>query len=358
MMFGQMDRYIARTVFLSIVVVGVCAIALTGIFTLIDELQSREPGYTFVDALWYVLFTLPTQVYEVLPFVVFIGSLIGLGILSSQSELTVLRSSGVSLGRLFGAVCIPAVFVLLVGQLLSEYIAPRGEEVAARLKIQEQQESESVRLYSRYWYREGRLFTSIDGIDGDSRLAGVWQFELDEALHMVATRYAKRAIFDEDEKSWRLEDVVETVFADGATRTNSLDVFVWRTLAEPRLLGASVLVEPNKLSLGDLVFQINYMKREGLNPERYQIAFWMKVLQPASILGLVLIAVGFIVGPLREVGMGARLAVGFTVGIVFKYAQDLLAPMSLVWHFPAWIAVTVPIIAAWLLGLHLVRRAG
>ena len=92
------------------------------------------------------------------------------------------------------------------------------------------------------------------------------------------------------------------------------------------------------------------MERERLNTSVYQLAFWSKILQPFSVLGLALLALGFILGPLREVGIGVRLSVGVFAGLGFKYMQDLFAPMSMVYELPAPIAVALPIIACWALG--------
>ena len=95
------DRYIAKTLLVAIAAVFVCAVSLTGVFALIDEAGGVDQNYTFVNAAAYVLYNLPSQMYELVPFVVFIGSLIGLGTLSTHAELTVLRAAGVSLSRLF-----------------------------------------------------------------------------------------------------------------------------------------------------------------------------------------------------------------------------------------------------------------
>jgi lipopolysaccharide export system permease protein len=80
------------------------------------------------------------------------------------------------------------------------------------------------------------------------------------------------------------------------------------------------------------------------------------VLQPLSVLGLALLALGFILGPLREVGMGTRLSVGVFAGLGFKYLQDLFAPMSMVYEIPAAIAVLLPILACWMLGVWGLQR--
>ena len=77
------------------------------------------------------------------------------------------------------------------------------------------------------------------------------------------------------------------------------------------------------------------MEREELDASRYRLAYWSKLLQPFAILGLVLLALCFIIGPLREVSMGTRLAVGTLVGLAFKYLEDMLGPMSMVYQLPA-----------------------
>jgi lipopolysaccharide export system permease protein len=102
--------------------------------------------------------------------------------------------------------------------------------------------------------------------------------------------------------------------------------------------------------LQDLYRQIEYMDRERLSAEVYRLAYWTKIFQPFSVLGLALLALGFILGPLREVGMGVRLSVGVFAGLGFKYLQDLFAPMSMVYDLPAAIAVLLPILACWLMG--------
>ena len=90
---------------------------------------------------------------------------------------------------------------------------------------------------------------------------------------------------------------------------------------------------------------------------RYEVAFWSKLLQPAAVLGLVLVTLGFVVGPLRESGLGARLAVGIAIALGFKYVIDLFGPISLVFGIPPWLAMLVPVAGCWLAGAVLIRRA-
>ncbi|MFB3103948.1 MAG: LptF/LptG family permease, partial [Pseudomonadales bacterium] len=84
-MFNQIDRYIGKTVLLATFVALLAFIGIISLFTLVDEVREEKVGYVLKDAFWYLLLTLPRRGYEVLPYVVFLGSLIGVGSLASRS---------------------------------------------------------------------------------------------------------------------------------------------------------------------------------------------------------------------------------------------------------------------------------
>ena len=86
------------------------------------------------------------------------------------------------------------------------------------------------------------------------------------------------------------------------------------------------------------------------------MSFWSKALQPVAVLGLVLVALAFVTGPLREAGLGARLGAGIAVGLAFKYLVDVFGPMSVVFSIPPWLAMAVPVALSWIAGIVLVRR--
>ena len=358
MIGGQMDRYVAATIFKSTAAVLVCLLTLVTLFTLVDEFRDITPGYTKSHALQYLLLSTPRQLYDLMPYGVFIGTLVGLGMLADRSELTVLRGAGVSLARLFVAAGVPVLMLVGLNQVLGEFIAPAGETAASSLKLSVQRGDGDGQITSSHWYREGSLVTNVMGFAENGDLIGVRQYELQDGK-LTRSRRADRAEFVDDGEGgghWRLLDVAETRIGEGASSVQRYDELPWPTGANPELLSAKALFDPGKLSFADLRFQIDYMQREGLDPTRYQVSFWSKALQPVAVLGLVLVALAFVAGPLREAGMGARLAVGLAVGLAFKYLVDVFGPMSVVFSIPPWLAMSVPIAVCWLAGALLVRR--
>ena len=118
----KLDRYIGIHVFLAILTVLGIIVGLALLFAFIDELGDIEDSYGLLDAAWYVLLTAPRRIYEMLPMAALIGCLIGLGTLASNSELTIMRAAGVSIGRIVWAVMKPMLVLMLVGVVLSAMI--------------------------------------------------------------------------------------------------------------------------------------------------------------------------------------------------------------------------------------------
>jgi len=99
------------------------------------------------------------------------------------------------------------------------------------------------------------------------------------------------------------------------------------------------------------------LQQQGLDSDDFQLALWKKVLQPLAIGGLVLVAISFIFGPLRDGTMGFRIFAGVIVGIAFQTSQDLLGPASLVFGFAPLYAALVPIGICLAAGFLLLSRS-
>ncbi|MCV6605750.1 MAG: LptF/LptG family permease, partial [Porticoccaceae bacterium] len=130
----------------------------------------------------------------------------------------------------------------------------------------------------------------------------------------------------------------------------------WQTDLSPDLLNLiSVPTEP--LSIRGLHYYAGYLQNQGQDAQSYWLEFWNKALQPLSVLSLVIVAISFIFGPLRQVTMGFRIFTGVIFGMSFWISQKMLGPSSLVYEFPPVIGVLVPIAVFMLIGMLLLRRA-
>ncbi|AZD27811.1 LPS export ABC transporter permease LptG [Pseudomonas chlororaphis] len=351
----KLDRYIGNSVLLAILAVLGIILGLASLFAFIDEMGSVSDSYTVMDVLSFVVMTAPRRLYEMLPMAALIGCLIGLGSLASNSELTIMRAAGVSIGRIVWAVMKPMLFLMLAGVLIGEYVAPATESQAQANRALAQGSGDAQSSKRGLWHRQGEEFIHINAVQPNGLLYGVTRYHFDDQRHMLSSSFARQARFEED--YWQLSDVTTTYFREGHTEVINTPQERWDVALSPQLL-STVVMAPESLSISGLWGYIHYLADQGLNNGRYWLAFWVKVLQPLVTAALVLMAISFIFGPLRSVTLGQRVFTGVLVGFTFRIAQDLLGPSSLVFGFSPLFAVLVPAGFCALAGFWLMRRAG
>lgn len=350
----QLSRYVSFFVMSAILMVLLIIVSLDVISAIIDGAGDTRNDYTFVEVLKYVLTTLPSRIYENIPFSALIGCLLGLGLLAGNSELVIMRAAGISLLRIVTMVLRPVLLVIALGVVLGEYAVPYTDQLAESRRMLLRGGEDAMASASGMWNREGNEYMNFSAVFPDGKLFGVTRYQFDENNQLQQVSFAVETQFVEDH--WSQEKVVETRFVDGRTETETFAQRRWDTNLSPDLLGL-VVMPAQSLSMQDLYSYAVYLRQQGQDDGNYWLAFWGKALQPVSIISLVMIAVSFIFGPLREVTMGHRVFAGVITGIVFRTSQELLGPASLVYGFDPFWAVMAPAIACMLVGLLLLRRA-
>ncbi|MDX5299312.1 MAG: LPS export ABC transporter permease LptG, partial [Gammaproteobacteria bacterium] len=248
----------------------------------------------------------------------------------------------------------PALVVVVVGALLGEYGAPYFERIAQSEKAVAQGSGKGMES-SGLWHREGNTYMHFNAIEPNGVLHGVSLFEYDDQQRLQTSLFAQRALYQRDQ--WLLEDLVITRMADTQVTKEQQASRVWETELSPKVLNV-LIIKPDNLSMSGLFTYGRYLGEQGLNAAVYWMAFWKKALQPLATAVLVLVAISFVFGPLRSVTMGFRVFTGIVVGLLFKYMQDLLGPLSMVFGFDPVVSTLAPILICAAAGTVLLRRAG
>jgi len=350
----RLKSYIARSVWGSVVVVLIVIVFLDAIAGLVDQLSDLKGNYDFVEAVIYVGLYIPSTIYEYLPLSALVGCLIGLGVLATSSELVVMRAAGVSIGQIVWAVSRPIFVFIFLGALLGEYIAPYSDQYADSRRNLAKGHERALESQRGVWHHEGSEFMHFNAVYPNGKLFGITRFRFDEQGRLTQTRFADSAIYQGT--YWFEQNVQITHFDNDSVRNETRPNDLWDAEVSPSLLNVLVL-EPEDLPMQRLYTYSRYLEKQGLDSSEYRLAFWQKVLQPLATLSLVLIAISFILGPLRQVTMGFRVFVGVIVGLAFQMSQKLLGPSSIIWGFPPVFAVLIPIAVCFVIGYMFVRRA-
>lgn len=332
-------------------------LVITGIdllFAMLGELDGLSDNYRWFEALNFVLLTSPRRLYEVMPFCLLIGVLIALGALARQSELVVMRSAGISAWRIAWSACRPALLFIVVGTLLGELVAPATEQIAQNRRAI-QSGADQGRGGQGTWLRDNHDFIHFNAITAQGDLLGLTRYQFDENRQLNRISYAERA--RNVGIAWRLEQVITTRLTTARSESEMVDHQEWRSAFTPELLKVLTL-KPDRLSVSELYRYASHLDQQQLESTSYWLAFWKRLFQPLATLALVLIGISFIFGPLRELAMETRVFAGISVGIAFYFAQNILAPASIVFHFsPVWAAALPPALCLALALRWLMRAA-
>ncbi len=349
----KLNQYIARTVIAAVAMVLLVIVSLDAIAALVDQLGELKGKYDFVEAMIYVGLTLPGRIYNNIPLSALVGCLAGLGMLATSSELVIMRAAGVSVAQITWAVMKPVLLFIAVSIALGEYVTPLTDQIADSRRAIAQGDKKALESRHGLWNREGNEFMHFNAVLPNGRLYGVTRYQFDDKGQLTASSFAQTALYQGDH--WLEEDGRESLIGPDGVSVRSYDWRRWDTELSPRLLNVLVLT-PDALSIQNLYSYAQYLQQQELDNSEYWLAFWKKLLQPLATASLVLIAVSFIFGPLREVTMGQRIFTGVIVGIVFRTSQDLLGPSSLVFGFSPLIAVALPVVVCAGIGVYLLRK--
>lgn len=351
----KLDNYIIKTVGGATLLVMLVVLSLDFIFGFIGELDDTTNDYQALDALLYVVMTMPRRIYDYLPLGAFMGCLIGLGTLASSSELVVIRAAGVSIRRIVWSAMKPTIVVVLLGLFLGEYVAPHFERIAESRKDIAQGAGQSGASVKGVWHREKNTFIHMNAVQPDGVIYGLSLFEFNDDRWLDSATFADRATYSGDH--WLLENSVTTHISKEQVTRDQAESRRWDGELSPEVLSV-LIVKPDNLSISGLFTYARYLDEQNLDSTSYWLSFWKKTLSPVAISVLVLVAISFVFGPLRSVTMGFRVFTGIIVGLIFKYMQDLLGPLSVVFGFNPILAVAAPIVLSAIIGAILMRRAG
>ncbi|MEZ5538438.1 MAG: LPS export ABC transporter permease LptG [Pseudomonadales bacterium] len=355
----QLNRYVAKHIVAATLLVIAMLVGLFSVSLFAEEMSDAPDHYSLINIFIYVIFSVPGMVATNATFALLIGSLLGLGVLASQSELTVMRASGVSVLNIVLMVIKPALVLIVLIGLVREFVVPAADRYANHFraeKIEEDPLYNLIRSTHGLWLRQENQFVHFNYVNAQGDVFGFARFAFSDDGEMKFAQYAPRAVHKGDgtEPGWQLENARTTTFDNNETKIDVQENF-WKSELNPNLV-AVVALDPEEMSMRELHYYINYLGDQNQDARTFELTFWGKVLQPLAMIGLVLVAISTIFGSLRATTMGYRLFFGIMLGMAFRFSQSILGPASMVYGFSPWMAIALPIVVCWGLGFFFLAR--
>lgn len=360
------ERYFARLIYGVFAFILFAVLALFIFFDMLNELESVQGGYTSLVAFFHVMLQAPTRIYEVLPIAVLISAIYVFSQLASQSEYTIFRVAGLNTRQALFSLFKLAVPLALVTFIFGEFIGPAAEQYAQKIKLEAIGATVSAGFRSGVWVKDrdrdnspggGEItrFVNVQGLKPDQSINGITIYEFDKDYRLRVIRVAKEGRYQGGQQ-WQLNDVNETRFIDlGEGKSAGRDALAPDFRAEqalfpnmvmhseltPQILSV-LLVTPERMSTLDLFRYIRHLRDNKQDTQRYEIAFWKKVVYPLTLFVMVALALPFAYLHARAGAVGVKVFGGIMLGLSFHLANTLFSHVGLLHTWPPIVSALVP----------------
>lgn len=320
-------RYLAREVSGAILLVLAGFLALFGFFDMVGEVKNvGEGSYQWHHALTFVALRLPGRVYELMPVAVLIGTLYSLSALARHSEITVMRASGMSTGRLLTVLFqVASVFALLTFTI-GEVVVPSSERAAQQLRLRERGQTVGQALRSGLWVKDDRSFINVRSVLPDNRLQGIRIYDFDKNARLRSVTEAREGQFLAS-SGWQLTDVVQTVLYGERSEVVRRPVMDWKSALSPDILSV-LMIAPDRMSLLHLSAYVRHLSENAQKTQRYEIALWKKLVYPLAALVMVALALPFGYTHNRVSGVSLKIFSGVMIGVLFHMLNGLFSNLG------------------------------
>jgi lipopolysaccharide export system permease protein len=350
-------RYFTREILLTSLLVLLALLALFGFFDVIRELDDvgKNTNYRLGSMLAFVALTLPSHAYVLLPAAGLIGTLFALARMSEQSEITVMRASGLSLAQLGLHVTGAGIVVALVTLVFGELVAPYAEEAGKALRLKATSSIIAREFRSGFWVKDDRSFINIQDVTADTALLNLKIYEFDGAFRLTSISRADKGTYA-GQNHWTLSNVELTRFDGDRAVLQKLATSTWSSVLTPDILSVLKIV-PERMSALNLRAYIEHLRENHQQSTRYEIAFWSKFFGPLSAIVMMILAIPFAVQSARAGGIGAKIVLGILIGLAFYFAGRLFSHVGLLNDWPALVSAGLPVLIVSAVAAVLLVRA-
>lgn len=359
----RFDRYISSSFIGGCVPVLLLLLSLFSFLALSEELEDVGKGsYALQDALKVVLYTLPARIVDLLPVTVLLGGLLGLGTLANHRELISMRAAAISPARIARPLLKLSLVLIALVILVQNWVIPRVEHNATQLRVRSLMDLGKLELDenvsasdTEFWTRNKGQFIRIGSVQEDRSLADVEIYKFDAAGALSQLLQTPKAELLQD-NTWVLHDVYQTNLADQHSVSSRKDTLMWDALLSAEQT-RTLITPASSLAPIDLWQFIQRLEDNNLNSESHRVMFWTQMSIPLGLLGMVLMTLPFLLGSVRSVSVGQRIAMGGLIGIVYYLVQQISGHLASIMHWNVALTVLAPGLLILMVAVILLRRA-
>jgi lipopolysaccharide export system permease protein len=332
----SLSAYLTR---IMMVRTAAAAAALMGLLQLIDLLERTSDILARGGALQifrYMFLRVPFLFQQVAPFAVLAGAIFTFSQLARNSELVVMRITGLSLLQIFRRTLPVALAVAALDLVVADQITPRAEQALAKWWAASGPDPGRHAPTPR-WFRIGDDVVRVRSASPNGDLlngVSIYQRDADKALVRRMTAVSATP----EHGGWRLRDAVVTDLSQSRADVMTVDGADWRTSLRPGD-AARLFSTAYQITSGTAFRSLFGMGPVDKSPSEFQTRLYRTIAEGVAPIIMLLLALPAALGHTRS-NRTVPVIFGLGCGLLYLVTDGLLTAMGETGVLP-------PVVAAW-----------
>lgn len=328
------------------------------IFRIVQYITKYGASLASVTKLF--IYSLPNIVVLTFPMSMLLASLLAFGRLSAASEITAMKSGGLSFYRLSIPVFIVAFFVSIFAVAFNELVVPAANTAYNNTVFYEIQKNTTPKSQDHIIIKDvnsgnmSRLTYARKFDEATNTMVGVSIEEFDNQ-RLVRIENAEKAVWKTDHWVMYHGTIYDMGTEGNLERSMRFEEQVMPVDKGPRAI-AREQKKPEEMTIRELKQQISVLQREYVKSSTYEVELHQRIAIPMASLVFALIGTPLGLSPHRS---SSSTGLGLSIVIIFVYYIIMAVSTALGQGgaVPAVLAAWMPNIIGIIAGVYLVRRA-
>ena len=131
-----------------------------------------------------------------------------------------------------------------------------------------------------------------------------------------------------------------------------------KTVSFNRELLESFEKEPEDLSTWTLINQIQFLSDNKLRSGVFEVELYNRLIQPITLIAMILLAMLFIFGSIRDITLGRKIFFGVALGLSFEMLSRIASAIALSFYFSPLLSSILPsIIVMFISSILLIQKS-
>lgn len=352
--------YVSRNFLIWLGITALALLVIVSFFEAIELLRRvmSHPNASLSIVFELTLLVLPQRFIELLPFIVFLASLLSLWRLNQLHEITALRAMGISGGQLALGLCITAIMIGASSLLILNPIAAsfNARHNALEERILKHNQQHLTISDTGFWLKtienDQKTIFHADSFSLHNRtFQNVTFYEFD-----LKDRFKRRIDVKEAtlmDGKWLLKEVC--TWKEGATLEIDKEKYRPTDLTLEKIQRSTV--QPNQLPFWRIPAFIEQQRKNGMSALLYEV-YWHRLWAEIALLGVMsVLAVGFCLPSPRYHATGRIIGLALISGFLIHFFNNIIHAYGLGDRLAAFWAAWLPPLVTGLLGVGYLMHA-